>query len=341
MQLLYLAREEVQGICKDIDSVALIREVLQLHGSGDTILPDEAYLVWNTEKGETVRSLNMPAYVGGIFKAAGTKIINSNARNWARGLPRASGLTLLFDPATGQVLCVVEGAHISALRTASVTLLSVDLLTGPPIRHMAVIGAGVIGATHIKLGAKTLPSLERITLFDINCGAADALVRKLEASVRQRIQIEAADSAFEAVRDADLIIPATTVTAGYIPYDWLKPGVIVVNVSLDDLLPDAFLKADLLFVDDWHLVRADSRRLLGRMYREGLVTGPKDPLQSGAARNVNGELSDLVLGHHPGRGSVRDIIVVNPFGLGIEDVAFAARVFEIAKAKGVGTYLSL
>lgn len=341
VQLLYLAGEDVREICKDIDSVALIREVLRLHGSGETILPDEAYLAWSTEKQETVRSLNMPAYVGGKFGAAGTKIINSNPRNSARGLPRANGLTLLFDPATGQVICVMEGARISALRTASVTFLSVGLLTGPPIRRMAVIGAGVIGATHIELGAKTLPSLEGIVLFDINSSVAEALARKLEALLGNGIAIKVAESALKAVRDADVIIPATTATAGYIPYDWLKRGAIVINVSLDDLLPDAFLKADLLFVDDWNLVRTDSRRLLGRMYREGLVAGPKDSLPAEAVRNVDGELGDLVLARHPGRRSLEDIIVVNPFGLGIEDVAFAARIFEIAKMKGYGKYLSL
>lgn len=160
-ELLYLPRENVREICKGIDSVALIRDVLHQHGSGNTILPDEAYLLWGTAQSETVRSLSLPVYVGGTFNAAGTKIINSNVRNPARGLPRASGLTVLFDPSTGEVISIMEGAHISAMRTASVTFLSVGLLTGPPIRDMAVIGAGVIGATHIELGVKRLPSLER------------------------------------------------------------------------------------------------------------------------------------------------------------------------------------
>jgi ornithine cyclodeaminase len=338
-QLLYLPGENVREICKGIDSVALIRDVLYQHGSGNTILPDEAYLLWKTAQRETVRSLSMPAYVGGTFDAAGTKIINSNVRNSARGLPRASGLTVLFDPSTGEVICVMEGAHISAMRTASTTFLSVGLLTGPPIRDMAVIGAGVIGATHIELGVKRLPSLERVILFDINQSRADELARQLQVSVKKTIRIEVVDSALKAIRGADVVVPATTVTDGYIPYDWLKPGAIVVNVSLDDLLPDAILKANLLFVDDWNLVRADSRRLLGRMYREGLLVGPKEHPQAGGVRRVDGELGDLVLARHPGRNSIEDVIVVNPFGLGIEDVAFAARVFEIAKAKGIGTYL--
>ena len=37
----------------------------------------------------------MPAYIGGSLDIAGTKIINGNIANSSRGLPRASGLTLL------------------------------------------------------------------------------------------------------------------------------------------------------------------------------------------------------------------------------------------------------
>ena len=74
----YLSRKDVELACEEIDSVALMREVFTLHGKGQTFLPDEAYLAWTNERGESLRSLNMPGYVGGSLDAAGTKIINSN-----------------------------------------------------------------------------------------------------------------------------------------------------------------------------------------------------------------------------------------------------------------------
>lgn len=42
--ILYLSRREVEVACNRIDSVAVMRDVFRLHGSGQVILPDEAYL---------------------------------------------------------------------------------------------------------------------------------------------------------------------------------------------------------------------------------------------------------------------------------------------------------
>src|ERR1700739_3568011 len=137
-QMLYLGREDVGEICNELDAVALIAEVFRLKAAGEIILPDEAYLSWKNRHGEPVRSLNMPAYVGGKFSAAGTKLINSNPANPKRGVPRASGLTLLFDEENVRVTCVMEGAYISALRTAAVSTLSVSLLGSAPIHSAAV-----------------------------------------------------------------------------------------------------------------------------------------------------------------------------------------------------------
>ncbi|HYX50500.1 MAG TPA: hypothetical protein VE843_12195, partial [Ktedonobacteraceae bacterium] len=90
--ILYLNRNDVESACNTIDPVAVIREVFQLHASGQVILPDEAYLSWTNDHDEQVRSLNMPAYIGGSLNSAGAKIINGNIANPSRGLPRASGL---------------------------------------------------------------------------------------------------------------------------------------------------------------------------------------------------------------------------------------------------------
>lgn len=337
--LLYLNSQEVRTICQDIDPVALIRQVFRLHRQGETVLPDEAYLGWKTGNNEVVRSLNMPAYVGGNFRAAGTKVINSNPANVSRGIPRASGLTLIFDPETVQIRCMMEGARISSLRTASVSLLCLQELCRRPLRRLTIIGAGVIGQAHLDLAISTLASLEEVALFDLSPPAAERMASNARNGLDRQIVFNVMPDAKTAVQFSEALIFTTTVTAGYVPYSWLNPGTVAVNVSLDDLMADAYLQCDSLFVDDWDLVRSDKRRLLGRMYSEGRVAGPRDTPPSPDVRKIDGEIGDLVCGYHPGRKNAQDIIVVNPFGLAIEDVAFASEIYSIARQRNLGTQL--
>jgi ornithine cyclodeaminase/alanine dehydrogenase-like protein (mu-crystallin family) len=337
--MLYLNRREVEQACAEIDPVAVIAGALALHSRGEAVAPDEAYLAWTNPLGEGARSLNMPGWLGGSAPVVGTKIINGNPANSARGLARASGLTLLFDPISARISCVLEAAHISSLRTASVTALSADLFRGAAVESLAVIGAGALAAAHLSLLPHRLPALRHVRLFDLDRARAGALWEQFAGALAQRdVCLSLVDSAEEAIRPAQLIVPVTTTTTGYIPYQWLQPGAILVNISLDDALPDVALRAGKLFVDDWHLVKTDSRRLLGRMYRDGLIDGPDAP-PTGRARRVDAQLGDVVLGARPGRTSTDEVVLVNPFGLSIEDVALAAEVHATARRLGIGSYL--
>src|SRR5689334_9630663 len=49
--ILYLCRKEVEAICREIDTVAVMRDLFALHAAGKTILPDEAYLGWTNANG--------------------------------------------------------------------------------------------------------------------------------------------------------------------------------------------------------------------------------------------------------------------------------------------------
>ncbi|WP_139061418.1 hypothetical protein [Sulfobacillus thermosulfidooxidans] len=84
---LYLTRAHVELICQQLDPEALVQEVFLLHAEQDTTLPDEAYLHWDNSAGQSVRSLDMPGYLGGAWKVAGTKIINANPANVSRQPP--------------------------------------------------------------------------------------------------------------------------------------------------------------------------------------------------------------------------------------------------------------
>jgi len=281
----------------------------------------------------------MPGYLGGEFHIVGTKVINANPANPARGLERASGVTLLFDPETARIKCIMEASVISALRTAAVSMLSIDLLSCPDVLCICIIGLGVIGTTHLRFAVRRLPSLERAILIDASSTKAETVADEIRRTENCPAEIDCSANLEAAVRSADVVVTATTVTVGYIPYCWLKPGAVVVNVSLDDLLTDVFLNADLLFVDDWSLVCADNRRMLGRLHHEGKIAGPGEQRTASNVRKIDGELADLVLNRHPGRRSAEEIAVVNPFGMAIQDVALASLIFEAALRRSVGVYL--
>lgn len=340
--ILYLSRQDVQLACGEVDVVAVMRDVFQMHALRQTILPEEAYLSWVNDQGETVRSLNMPSYVGGTMRVAGTKIINGNICNTARGLARASGLTLLYDDTSVCVTCIMDGAYLSSLRTAAVTALAADLLKGPVIHCVAIIGAGVLARAHVGLLLKHLPQLRQILVYDINPGRVALLQSDMADLLEEHnVILQEVNTAEEAIRLAQLIIPATTVTMGYIRFEWLSPGSILVNVSLDDPLPEVVLKATTVIVDDWNLVRSDQKRLLGRMYREGLLLGPQERCETlpATCRCVDMQLGDLLTGAKVGRSSPDDIIFFNPFGLSIEDIALAAHVYQNARVLNIGVWL--
>ncbi|MEO9028666.1 MAG: ornithine cyclodeaminase [Ktedonobacteraceae bacterium] len=343
--ILYLSKQEVEVACRDIDSVAVIREVFRLHATGQTILPDEAYLGWTNVHGEHVRSLNMPGYLGGSMLCAGTKIINGNNDNALRGLPRASGLTHLFEGDSGRIACIMEGASISSLRTASVSLLAAEVFKGREVACAAFIGAGVQAQAHIALLLKRLefyPFLHQIILFDAVEERAKTLYSTLLSQLEALdINCSIASTAEDAVRRGQLVVAVTTTTVGYIPYEWLQPGGIFVNVSLDDALPEVVLRADKVIVDDWSLVKHDTKRLLGRMYRAKQILGPDEPEDpSHSCRHVDAQLGEIIAGEKVGRENIDDIILVNPFGMAIEDIAIASIVYQNAQKRSLGTWLA-
>ncbi|BCL80818.1 ornithine cyclodeaminase [Ktedonobacteria bacterium brp13] len=339
--ILYLSRDNVETICQEIDSVAVIRDVFRMHGSGQTVLPDEAYLTWRNEHDESVRSLNMPGYLGGELQAAGTKIINSNIANPTRGLPRASGITVLYDTNSARVMCIMEGAYISSLRTASVTALAMDLLRPAHMECFALIGSGVLAQMHVKLLVERFPDLRAVRLYDIDPGRVEAFSAACQPFLYEHdVALHVASTAEDAIRPAQIIVPATTTIEGYIRYAWLQPGALLVNISLDDPLPEVVFKATSVIIDDWNLVSEDPRRLIGRMFRQKQVVGPGESvdLQAGQ-RRIDAELGDIVTGAKMGRRQEGDIILVNPFGLAIEDVALASHVYRVAVQRHLGTWL--
>jgi len=346
--LTYLSRDDVVRCFADLDPVELVADALRRHASGETLLPDEAYLGWETSNGSAARSLAMPGglrYEDGL--ALGTKIINGSLGNPARGLARSQGLLLMFDPEVAWPRVLMEAAYISSLRTAAVSAVAAVSLGAAATSKVAVIGCGTLAKMHLVLLHTALPHLTEVALFDADPRHAETLATAIrDDETAADLKVTVAADARECVRDAHLVVTTTTVTEGYLPYEWLTPGALVAHVSLDDVLPDVVERAGLVLVDDWNLVSHDHRRLLGRMYRDGRLLGPDgerhpDAPAMASARPVDATLGDVLLGRHPGRADERDIVLSNPFGMSILDIALGDRVARAAARLGLGQELRM
>jgi N-[(2S)-2-amino-2-carboxyethyl]-L-glutamate dehydrogenase len=336
--LRYLSRTDVVLAASEIDAVEVVREALLLHDKGDTTLPAEAYLPWHSSDGSFARSLALPGALWGGQPAVGIKLVNSCLGNPDRGLPRAQGLTVMFDRDTAYPVAVMEAAYLSAWRTAACSMTAVDLLGPDGPASVGVVGAGVLADRHIALLSARRPG-SRFTVYDLSPERSADLVSRWRATA---LDIRAVGLPQDAVAGAAIVLTSTTTTKGYLPLHWLDPGALILHVSLDDVLPDVVAGAGMIVVDDWHLVSSDDRRLLGRLWRSGDLTGPDGEAfdtPSPTARRVDATLGGILGARYPGRAGSDGVVLFNPFGMGILDVALAANVLRVAEKLDLGLRL--
>ncbi len=333
--LLYLDSADVADLCQAIDPLAIVTGAFLAVAAGRAGVTAEAALRWTAPDGTAARSLVLPAW---HTESYGCKIINACIGNVAHGLPRAQGLIVLFDPVTAAPVGVLEAARISAMRTAAVSLAGVRAVREfSTVRHVGFLGCGTQARTHLEmLAARAQP--EAVSVHDTEPGRAAALADHARKLLTQA-KVEIAGSPEAAVGPADLTIAATTTTTPYVALRWLPAGATFVNVSLDDATEELLLGCERLFVDDWSLIRQDNTRLLGRLAQAGKVTGPGEPSVTGA-RQVDADLATLLGGGYSEPVGPADRVVINPFGMGVHDIALAAQVYAAALASDRGVRLT-
>ncbi|MFF2958710.1 ornithine cyclodeaminase [Streptomyces sp. NPDC057963] len=331
----YLTGAEVEELSRGLRIVDLVRDTLLAFRQGTAGLTPEAALRWTTPEGAAARSLILPGWSGTGY---GCKIINSSLGNHERGVARAAGLIVLADPETAHPSCVMEGARVSALRTAGVSLAAVQAVRGlASVTSVAFLGCGRQARAHQELLTAECPGIRRVLLYDHDPASRELLAEEWRRSA-PGIEVQVVARASQAVAGAELTIAATTTTEPYVELDWLPEGATFVNVSLDDASESLLMGCDHLFVDSWDLVSGDDHRLLGRLSRSGRVTAPGSAAPNGG-RAVDAELPALVAGDYTRIVGASDRVVINPFGMGVHDIALADVIRARAVAAGVGTLL--
>lgn len=259
--------------------------------------------------------LLMPAWSEGGY--LGVKVVNVFPGNADRGLPAVTGVYLLFSAATGAVLATIDGAELTARRTAAASALAARYLARDDASRLLVIGTGRLAGNLAAAHAAVRP-IRDVAIWGRDRNKAAAIADALSGS---GLTASPCDDLAEAIGAADIVSCATLTHDPLVLGKWLKPGT---HVDLVGGFTPAMREAD-----DEVIRRAsvfvDTRA--GAMSEAGDIVVP---LQNGtlSAAGIRADLFDLARGRHGGRASRDEITVFKSVGAALEDLAAAALAYR-------------
>ncbi|KAK4873908.1 hypothetical protein RN001_013268 [Aquatica leii] len=248
----------------------------------------------------------MPGYLkddkyGASISCVFTKCVDNPKRN--PPLPIVHTDVTLLDDNTGVTKAIIAGNTIMEWSTAAATTIATKYLhSGKPNKILAVIGASFQGRIHA-IG------LQKYFNFD-------EVAKELNSSFNRNVFI-ATDTVEDAVKNADVIVTATTAEQTLVKWEWVKKGahinaigVFPFNIELDA----ATYRACKVYGDYWDGIKTELNHI------EAL--GVK----------FEGQIGDVIVGNIPVPGP-NDTTIFQSLGMGVEYAAIARLVYDLHESK--------
>jgi alanine dehydrogenase len=310
--MLVLTRAEVEELL-DLDELvgALARAHEELSSGSVSMPPRIAALAADGLLGA------MPAYLPSA--GLGCKLVSLFPHNTDR--PTHQAAIVLFDPANGSPVALMDGTYITATRTAAAAALAARLLARPDAKVLAIIGTGVQARSHVRAFSH-IREWGEIRIAGRDPAKAEALAAELG--------LAAAPSFEAAVRGADVVAATTHSAEPVVMAEWVAPGTHVSSVGYNapgSELDPALVRAATIVVES----------------RESSFAPPPGgaPELAGLERALVSELGELVSGGRRGRATPIEITLYKSVGVAAQDLAAAALVLTAARARNVGLEFDL
>ncbi len=325
--MLVLSGAEVVSLL-DLDALAdaVQAAMAELSAGRASVPPRVAALV----PGRDAMLAAMPAYLPGAGALA-AKLVSLFPRNQDR--PTHHALVCCFDPATGVPAAVIDGTYLTAARTAAGSAVATRLLARPGASRVAVIGTGVQARAHARAMAR-LPGVQAVLIAGRDPAKARALADELSAA---GVPAQAASSAEDAVRPADVVCAVTHAASPVLRREWLRPGTHVNSVGYNT---SGDGEVDQPTIGD-ALVVVESRAAALAPPPAGAV----ELLRAIEARAIDPshlvEIGQVAAGTAQGRTSDTQLTLYKSVGVAAQDAAAAALVLAAARERGAGTHVTM
>lgn len=314
MKPLFLGEEDVRGLA----SVAETVDVLE-----------KAFL--EQSRGEATAHPRHRLATRGAFlhMLAGASSGYFGCKAYTTGGGPGRFLFYLFDVESAGLVSVMEAEWLGQIRTGAATGLATRLLARDDAKVATVFGAGFQAESQL-LGMASVRSLERVWIVNRTRRRGEEFIERMSPQVTGDLVL--AESPEEAVRESHLV---TTITGSREPVllgKWIQDGTHINaaggNIALRrELDTAAIMRSDRIVVDSIEQARTECGEFVpaftvGRRHWDEVVE-----LKDALARPVDRGASEVTL--------------FKSLGIGLEDVALGAFVYERAKERGVGRPLDL
>jgi ornithine cyclodeaminase len=261
------------------------------------------------------------AMLGGPFGAKLISVFPGSA-----DAPSHQGLVVLFDPATGAPVCLVDASELTAIRTAAASAAATDALAPPGASRLAIIGTGEQARRHAEALVHVRP-IGSIRIWGRSGEKAAALAGELGAKLG--LPVEPAATVGAAVEDAEIVCTTTAAPEPVLFSRQVGEGTHLNLVGSSRAGPAEV---------DSELVRrarffADHEEGALRQGAEFLIAKEKGLVGDD---HVLGEIGEVMAGTLAGRTSAGDVTIYKSLGSIVQDLAAGWWLYERARERGFG-----
>ncbi len=324
---LLLTRDDVMRVLQMPDCIEVVEKAFAELASGTAVLP----LRINITSLEGL-SLYMPAYLKGMGALA-CKVVTVYKNNPARhNLPTTIGKVLLQDPETGNVISIMDGGYLTAVRTGAVSgVATKHLAREDREQKVGIFGAGV--QARMQLWAMTIArDIVKAYVYDVFDESVTKFIK--EMSTKLSLEIVRANSPDHLLEEADIVCTATSSPTPIFDGNKVREGTHINAIGSHTPntreLDTAIIKRSKIIADSYEACLSEAGDIM-------------IPIQEGAIDKsyMHADLGEIIIGKKPSRTDDKEITLFKANGLAIQDAAAAKLVYAKAIHVGIGTEVQL
>ncbi|SDW68268.1 ornithine cyclodeaminase [Ruegeria halocynthiae] len=236
------------------------------------------------------------------------------------GLINHQSTVFLFDPDTGRVKAVVGGNLLTALRTAAASSVSINYLARKDAKVIGMVGAGHQAKFQLR-AALEQRNFEKVIGWNLH---PEMLPNLEEVAAEAGLPFEAVE--LSGMTEADVIITITSSFAPTLMSDHVSDGTHIACMGTDtigkqEVGVDLIARAS-VFADE-----IAQSITLGEC-QHAIANGSK------AEADIR-QVGEVINSTHQGRTSDDEVTLFDGTGVGLQDLAVASAVVDLAVEQGI------